>query len=433
MRKFHFYCSSLFILGLLAGCKPPTQQTTAQPPTAMNEKSTAIKPGGKTLSQQLNELPDTDKPAIADLKGADAAAVAQATEDYTRAMNRAMEALIKKRKEAGLSTNLASLQKGNGALDPSKVHFEDTAKRPQASDAATANRNASPAGATLPGAPAGSNQIASLTPTPAPAISVTPPRPDLTSLNKDPASNTALINAQPAPLPASDAMAQKLAKQVHDYPEDIAAQLDWQLLQMLQGQSVPQLQTLAPLQAEDREMLSAILDGMTNFRNALRADNNMLLSRKIRPILDAADRLKTQAELSIPTVALCTDVKGFGVYEPLEPARFPADGKDHRVIVYCEVENFSSQLDEQKRWETRMMQDVVLYTEQNGLEVWRDKTPGRPIVDYSRNRRHDFFIVKMIRLPANLTIGRYLLKVTVTDQEVNRVAENTVPVVIVAQ
>ena len=276
------------------------------------------------------------------------------------------------------------------------------------------------------------NPVPSITPTRQPTITQTPPRQDV-PFNKDtPAVNTPLIVGQPRPLPASDDLAQRFVQQVRDFPQDVAGHLDWQLLQFLQGQSVPQLQTLAPLPGEDREMLSTLLDGLTNFRNALRSDNNMLLSRKIRPLLELSDRLRTQAELTVPTLALCTDVKGFGVYEPIEPARFEA-GREHKVIVYCEVENFASLLDEQKRWETKLTQEVVLYTEQNGLEVWRDKVPARTVIDYSRNRRHDFFIVKMIRLPANLTIGRYLLKVTVVDQQVNRVAENTAPILIVAQ
>jgi hypothetical protein len=179
-------------------------------------------------------------------------------------------------------------------------------------------------------------------------------------------------------------------------------------------------------------MLTALFDGLTNFRNSLRADNNMLLSRKIRPLLEISDRLRTQAELNIPTLTLCTDVKGFGSYEPIEPGRFEA-GKEHKAIVYCEVENFASVLDDQKRWETRLTQDIVLYTEGNGLEVWRDKAQARPIVDFSRNRRHDFFILKMIRLPANLSIGRYILKVSVVDQQVKRVAENTVAIQVVAE
>ncbi len=74
--------------------------------------------------------------------------------------------------------------------------------------------------------------------------------------------------------------------------------------------------------------------------------------------------------------------------------------------------------------------ESVLYTE-SGLNVWSDKTT--PITDRSRQRRHDFFVVRMIRIPANLTIGRYLLKVTLVDQQASRVAEATVPIQVVAQ
>jgi hypothetical protein len=231
---------------------------------------------------------------------------------------------------------------------------------------------------------------------------------------------------------APDPFTSKLEQRVHDDPQDVSAQLDWQLFQFVHDEPVPQLPALAPLNAEDRELLSAVLDALSNFNNAVRADPNLLLSHKVRPFLDLADRLRNQAELVIPTIELCTRVNGFGVYDPIKPARFPA-GKEAKVILYCEVENFASQLNATKQWETRLSQDVVLYTEQNGLEVWRDKTANKEVVDDSRNRRHDFFLAKVIDLPANLTIGRYLLKVSVVDDQVKRVAENTIPIEIVAE
>jgi hypothetical protein len=239
----------------------------------------------------------------------------------------------------------------------------------------------------------------------------------------------------PAPLASvaepTDAMGKQLAQHVRDYPQDLAGQLDYQLLQMLQGESVPQLTALSPLAPEDREVVSAMLDGITNFRDSVRADNNMLLSRKVRPLLEMADRLRSQAELSIPTVALCKRVIGFGVYDPIEGERFMA-GQETPVIVYCEVENFASQLNDRKLWETKLKLQVVLYEEQSGMEVWRQKEMP-PGVDLSRNRRHDFFMAEMIHLPASLTIGRYLLKVSVEDLQVNRIAENTVGIQIAAQ
>jgi hypothetical protein len=155
----------------------------------------------------------------------------------------------------------------------------------------------------------------------------------------------------------------------------------------------------------------------------------MLISRKIRPLLDLADRLRAQADLVIPTLSICTKVDGFGVYEPIEPARFTAM-KEHPVIVYCEVQNFASQLNGKKLWETRLSQEVVLYTE-SGLPVWQDKTENIP--DLARNRRHDFFVVKKTKFPSNIAIGRYLLKVTIVDQQASRVAEATIPVQFVAQ
>jgi hypothetical protein len=220
-----------------------------------------------------------------------------------------------------------------------------------------------------------------------------------------------------------------VAKNLKDNGRELWAQLDYQLLQFLKDKPTPQLDVMAKLSNEDRELIASVMDALTNFRNALRADNNMLMSRKVRPILDLADRVRAQADLVIPTLALCTKVDGFGIYEPIEPARFTAM-KPHEIIVYCEVENFASQQNEKKMWETKLSQEVVLYTE-TGLPVWQDKTESIP--DLARNRRHDFFVVKKTKFPPNITLGRYLLKVTIVDQQASRVAEATVPVQFVAQ
>jgi len=427
-----FYIS-VVLIGSLAGCQatPPA----ANPPVAAQPPTPVYAPAQTPVAPIA-----MDRPVITDQHPSPETLARQAREYADQLEQKVARRATSSATPAGRPMLASAANPGNpDAPVPSDVRFIDPAgaSRQQTIPAPAAPIAAAQPPAPLPTAdprladprPAAAAQLA---PAPAPTITQTPPRTEV-AFNKDsPAVNVPLIVGQPRPLPASDDLAQRFKQQVKDYPQDVAGHLDWQLMQFIQGQSVPQLQSLAPLPAEDREMLSAVLDGLTNFRNGLRADNNMLFSGKIRPLLEAADRLRTMAELQIPVVALCTDVKGFGVYEPIEPARFEA-GKEHRVIVYCEVQNFASMLDEQKRWETKLTQEVVLYTEQGGEEVWRDKAPARPIVDYSRNRRHDFFIVKMIRLPANLTIDRYLLKVTVVDQQMNRVAENTVPVQIMAQ
>jgi len=220
-----------------------------------------------------------------------------------------------------------------------------------------------------------------------------------------------------------------LDRRLKDNPRDVVTHVDYQLYQLIAGQSAPVLAALTPLPSEDREIVAAVVDGLSNFRDAQRADPNALLSRKVRPLVDMADRLRSSASLAIPTLALCRKVDGFGVYEPMDPARFPA-GRESPAIVYCEVDNFASQLNDKQRWVTDLQQSATLFTE-TGMVVWDDK-PTK-VTDVSRNRRRDFFVVKMLRLPANLTIGRYLLKVTVIDKQSNRVAEASVPVQVVAQ
>jgi hypothetical protein len=239
---------------------------------------------------------------------------------------------------------------------------------------------------------------------------------------------TPRANAAIPPI-SSDALEEKLAQRVRDYPRDVSAHLEHQLLQFLKDEPTPQLSVLASLPVEDREVVTALLDGLANFRNALRADSNMLMSRKIKPILEMSERLRSQADLTIPAIALCRAVNGFGSYDPFDPARFAA-GRDQPVIVYCEIANFTSHLNDRQLWETRLTWDLTLYAE-NGMSVWSDKT--ETIADTARNQRRDFFVRKMITLPSTLPIGRYLLKCSIIDTQSNRVAEATAPLIVAAQ
>jgi len=64
-------------------------------------------------------------------------------------------------------------------------------------------------------------------------------------------------------------------------------------------------------------------------------------------------------------------------------------------------------------------------------QVWNNKT--QTVQDISRRRRHDFFLSSRVNFPANLTLGRYMLKVTIIDRQANRVAEASLPVQFVSQ
>lgn len=248
-----------------------------------------------------------------------------------------------------------------------------------------------------------------------------------------PPAQVALADVSERPIsispPTTDPILQRTEARLKDSPRDVWLHTEYQILRLLRDEPTPEMNALASLPQEDREVVTALVDGLANFRSSLRQDSNMLLSSKIRPIVDMADRLRQQSELTIPTLVLCTKVEKFGVYDPIEPSRFPAD-RENQAIVYVEVANFMSSLTAGQTWTTQIKWDMTLFTDQ-GVPVWSEKT--QEVEDAARTKRRDFFVRKVVTFPRTLTIGRYLLKVTIIDKQSNHVAEATAPLVIAAQ
>ncbi len=228
----------------------------------------------------------------------------------------------------------------------------------------------------------------------------------------------------------SDSMGQRLLKRARDNPRDICNQLDLQLFGMLNDDQSPEFATMSALSPEDKELVRALVDGLVYFRATVRQDANMLMPQKIKPLNEMIDRIQDQADLSVSNLTLCKRVDSFGKYDPITPARFPAM-KESRAIVYCEIANFRpKQNPSTQLWETNLTEEVTLYTD-TGLVAWSDIK--RQVTDQCRNRRHDFFAYNIISLPGTLSVGRYVLKVSIHDDNGDRVAEDHLQVNVTAQ
>jgi hypothetical protein len=127
--------------------------------------------------------------------------------------------------------------------------------------------------------------------------------------------------------------------------------------------------------------------------------------------------------LTIKKVDLCKSVEGFGVYTPFEDHQFLSE-RSQKMIVYVELDHFNPKKLED-RFEVKLKQEVVLFNEADGLAVWSHEPVT--IVDRSRNERQDFFTVQLITLPKRLSVGKFRLKVRVTDVHGDSVDETTLP------
>ncbi len=144
---------------------------------------------------------------------------------------------------------------------------------------------------------------------------------------------------------------------------------------------------------------------------------------------ELADQVAGEQPLSIRNLKLCSKVNGFGVYDAFKGDTFLA-GRNTPVIVYAELDHFRTETTDDRKHRVRLTQEIVLFNEADGLPVWRQRPAT--ITDESHNIRRDFFVVQVIRLSDRLTVGKYLLKVTITDEVGRSVDEATLPIRLVA-
>ena len=160
--------------------------------------------------------------------------------------------------------------------------------------------------------------------------------------------------------------------------------------------------------------------------------------------------------VEIAALELCRSVGGFGVYEPFADRVFTA-GAPVRMVLYAEIEGYATDTSGSGTGDAvgsaststttsasggggggggvlhrvRLSQEVLLFRDADGLMVWSQ--PPEPITDASRRRRRDFWSVQLVELPANLGVGRYRLKVRITDEVSGTIDERSVPLRLVAQ
>lgn len=182
------------------------------------------------------------------------------------------------------------------------------------------------------------------------------------------------------------------------------------------------------------EAEAASLDAARELFRAMVSEGGIAGPGEVSAVLDRIRRdLDARAGLRIMRAELCTRVNGFGRYETFPANRFVA-GRPQPVIVYAEVDRFghreSTGSDGTPRYEIELSQRLELYHVADNLNTWNraaeiDKT-------VSRNLVRDYYLINQVTLPANLTIGRYHLKVVMRDLVSGNAAETIIPIEIVA-
>lgn len=185
------------------------------------------------------------------------------------------------------------------------------------------------------------------------------------------------------------------------------------------------------LTREDRkELLSA--------RDRVAADPNARLAAS-DSIAQTIQTFAPPSSLQITKSCFCTRVEGFGRYTALGAETFLV-GQPIRVLIYTELDGFSARAAragdpgmsaaDPAKYAVELSQSLTLYHDPSGLVAWQ--RPPQAVIEPCKAKRRDFFLVQRLSLPATLSVGKYNLKVRVTDVTSGSEAESILPIHVVA-
>lgn len=198
-----------------------------------------------------------------------------------------------------------------------------------------------------------------------------------------------------------------------------AQQLDERILWALAGDYDRARKPLELVTTEQRAIASGFVEALIALREAQDGDLGASAAVATSQLAALQKALRTVSDLSVSDIRLCSAVRGFGQYDAINPPRFSA-GTAAEFVLYIEISDFASE----KRADDLHYTVFDLKTQiinKAGEQVF--ELADTDITDRCRNLRRDFFIPRLVRLPASLAPGNYVAKVTVTDKLGQKVAQ----------
>lgn len=270
-------------------------------------------------------------------------------------------------------------------------------------------------------------------PTPEPPIlgSVTARAAELSIADASTTGETSPAVNAPAEAADQPLTLEEFAEQWLDQPTETSfrGQLDQRLLLILAGKYEQARQPLEMVSDEQKQMATQFVEALIAIREGHGGDPGAEANRVLTQIEALMDSLVPLSDLRIPTLALTRAVRGFGRYEAFDPPHF-LTGRENEFVVYCEVRNFLSRPTADGGYESQFSLRTTILNRAGDVVL---EINDEHIADKCKTRRHDCFIPRLVRLPATLSPGEYVVKVTIVDKIAKKVAEKRTTFRIVAR
>ncbi|QDT34542.1 hypothetical protein [Thalassoglobus polymorphus] len=203
---------------------------------------------------------------------------------------------------------------------------------------------------------------------------------------------------------------------------ELRQQVALRMLYLVNDQKQLAMQPIPGLQPADQEFWTSIFWGLSNYLNEEGINPSQRSTMTIEQLRSATHYLQISAKLQLRNVSFCSRINGFGNFEPIDATQLTPG---EPVLIYCDVRNFQSESSDQNDFITKLRSSVEIYQgDLNGQLVDRSSFPATE--DRCQSIRTDYYNSYRIDLPAHLSSGQHVLKLTVYDEFSGKSATETI-------
>ncbi|MCA9014578.1 MAG: hypothetical protein KDA77_04520 [Planctomycetaceae bacterium] len=194
------------------------------------------------------------------------------------------------------------------------------------------------------------------------------------------------------------------------------------MLYLMAGQHERALEAIPGIEPADQEFWQQTFWAVANyFDNEAIPDQADRATQTVTQLRQATARLQEKANLKLKNVAFCHKINSFGSYERFDRDEY-TPGRP--VLVYSEIENFTSELTADGMYRTLLKSKIQIFKAGTNGDLVAE-IPFDTTEDLCRNVRKDYFHSYKFEIPRNISLGPHIMKLTVEDEISQKVATYT--------
>ncbi|MFT5091884.1 MAG: hypothetical protein ACI93T_000703 [Porticoccaceae bacterium] len=205
----------------------------------------------------------------------------------------------------------------------------------------------------------------------------------------------------------------------------IRKHVNLRMLNLVNGDVGQAVEPIPGIASADQEFWQQMIWSVSNyFDDQGMPDPSVRSAETIEQLRGAIAQLAQTADLKLRNTTFCHRIVSYGNYERFKEDRFTTG---QPVLLYSEVENFTSRRSSNDGYRTILQSAIELYRASD-LEQPAATIPlsSDTTEDFCRAQRRDYFHSYEFSIPPNLEPGQYTLVLRVVDQQSRKVATSKV-------